>query len=224
MDKELKELQKQANRFMKQARESIKSNKEDGYLERAFMRANNRLRMFQKKHKMHKGYLFSSKGLETEEDLEKYKQLLKSVTENVRLNPELSETHKESQIQFYQDQGWAKDRESAEAIYNFKGTSIYEELMDMNLSDIPSELLERYGKFIDANYSVDDFSDMITAFNKQLSLGNRKYKDVKDFYKFTDRYMKLMKTRQDDFNKGLSEFMEYNGDEYNDFFTFMENF
>lgn len=224
MDRDLKELQKQANYFMREARNSLKTDKEDGYLERAYMKTNNRLKMFQKKHNQHKGYLFSSKGLETEEDLDSYKELLKSVTENVRLNPELAQQHRESQIDFYQDQGWAKSRETAEAIYDFKGSSIYEELMDMNLSDIPSELMERYGKFIDASYSIDDFSNMITAFNKQVSLGNKKYKDVKDFYKFTDRYIKLMKKREDDFNKGLSEFLDYQGDEYNDFFTFMEEF
>lgn len=235
--KELREETRIANRFMREAKRKIDAGTADAYTERAYWKARQRMRMFQVKHNQHKGYQFSMKGLNPlaedalEPDefdyasaLEIYTHLIKSVTENVRLNPELSEKHRESQVKFYQDQGWASNETSAQALYDFKNSAIFEELMDMNLSDIPSEIMERYAKFVDADYDVNDFSNMITVFNKQITLGNKNYKDVKDFYKFTDRYMKLMKEREFDFNKGVSDFIKYKGDRYKDFFSFMEQF
>lgn len=220
---EILEEQKKANRFLRSAKRMLGTDMSSSYTERAYWKARQRMRMFQVKHGQHKGYQFSMKGLDDDE-LDLYEEMLKSVTENVRLNPALEQKHKESQIQFYQDQGWAKDERSAEAMYDFKGSEIFEELMENNLSDIPSELLERYGKFVDSNYTIDDFSNMITVFNKQLTLGNNQYRDVNDFYKFTDKYFKRLKKSQEDFNKGISEFLEDESGEFDSFFDYMDEY
>lgn len=219
--KELKDLQKEANRYMKYARNELKT-AENGYLERAFVNANNRMRMFQVKHNQRKGYMFSMKGLE-EGDYEVYENLLKSVTENKRLNPELSEKHRQSQIDFYIDKGWAKDRQSAEALFDFKGTTIFEELMENNLSDIPSEILERLGKFIDADYSVEDFGDMISVFTKDLGKQENSYNGFEDFVRYTDVYIESLNERED-FRKAVTEYLNDESDYYNTFFDFLEEF
>lgn len=219
---ELLEEQKRANRYLRSARRMLGTETSDTYTERAYWNARHRMRNFQKKHNQHLGYQFSMKGLD-EEDLDTYEEMLKSVTENTRLNPSLARQHKESQISFYQKQGWAKNEKAAEAMYNFKGTSIFEELMDNNLTDVPSELLERYGKFIDSNYTEEDFSNMLTVFNKELMYNSKQYKDSKDFFKFTDKYIKLMKKGKDDFQKGVKEYIDDDTGDYT-FFDYMEEF
>ena len=215
----LKDLQREANRYMRFARNAIKEGKADGYTERAYLNAQNRLRMFQTKQGLRKYYQFSMKGVE---DDDAYENILKSVTENVRLNPEKAAAHRESQIQFYQDQGWASNRKGAEAMYDFKSTSAFETLMEKNLGDIPSELLTRYGEFVDADYSVADFEKMIVSFEKDLKLNNY-YESYDDFISYTDRYIKNMKMR-DDFKKGVEEYLNYKGDEYASLFDFLEDF
>lgn len=222
---ELKQLQKQANKYIRLANISIKNNEADSYTHRAYINAELRLRKFEKKHGQHNSWLFSMKNLE-EEDYDTYEELLKSVTENTRLNPEKAEAHKQSQIKFYQDQGWAVNSQQAEAMYEFKGTEVFEELMEMNLGDIPSELLERYGQFIDADYTEQDFANMITVFNQEKKFGNEDYTSNKDFIEFTDNYIKAMNERQDDFSKAVDDYLEQikTGtieDDVDSFFTFL---
>ena len=113
----LKQMQREANRYMRLAREAIKEGSADGYTERAYYRAKDRLRLFQAKHGLRKYYQFSMKGVE---DYDAYYNILESVTENVRLNPKKAAEHRESQIKFYQDEGWASNRQAAEAMYDFK--------------------------------------------------------------------------------------------------------
>ena len=221
--KELKELQKEANRYIKIGNKAVKSGTADSYTERAYYNAQDRLRRFQLKHSQRKGYMFSMKNL-SEDDYDTYEQILRSVTENTRLNPEKAKAHKESQINFYQEQGWATNRESAEAMYNFKNSDVFEQLMEKNLGDIPSEILDRYGQFIDADYDKEDFAKMITVFEREIQKGSGMYDSYQDFVNFTDRYIEDMRDRPDDFKKAVDYYLDYDADEWSSFFEFLMNY
>ena len=218
--------QNEANRYLREAKKQIREGTADVYTERAYYNAQNRIRIFQKKYGQHRGYLISTKGLTDIEDdeksmkaLENLAQLEQSITENVRLNPEKAKSHRESQVQFYMDQGWASNRKAAEAIYDFKGSEAFESLMEKNLGDIPSQIVERYGKFVDADFSVEQFSNMIAVFNKQG--GN-----YDEFIDFADKYIEQIKWRSDDIDKAAQEYMDSDlYDEYGiDFFEFLSTF
>lgn len=215
---DLNELRKEANRYLKSAKKAIREGTADSYTQRAYLSAENRIRMFQKKQGQHRGYLLSSKSL-TDADQEKFEQLIKSISENTRLNPEKSELHKLSQMNYYIEQGWASSSKAAEAIYNFKGSEAFETLMEKNLSDIPSQIVERYGKFVDADFSIEEFSNMIAVFDKQGGNYN-------EFIDFADKYIEQIKWRKDDIDKAAQEYMESDVfDEYGiNFFEFLSIF
>lgn len=215
--KQLKELQREANRYIKAASKALKQGTADTYLERRYINAQDRMRRFQIKHSQRKGYLFSMKNL-SEEDYDIYENILKSVTEDVRLNPDKAAAHKESQIQFYIDEGWATNRRTAEEMYNFKGTQIFETLMDKNLNDIPSEILTRYGQMVDSDYTREDFAKMIAVFDLELKK-NSQYDSYQDFIAFTDRYFESMENREDDFKKAVDYYLD---DMYASEFSFFE--
>lgn len=204
-EKELEKLQKEANRYLIAAREGIKNNTVDNYTTRAYYNAINRMHMFQKKLNIRKGSLFSMKQI-FKSDYDVYEQILRSVTENKRLNIAELEKYKQSQIDFYISKGWASNEATAEALFNFKGTGVFETLMEKNLSDIPSEILERFGKFVDAGYSVEDFGNMLSVYMLDPTT---RHEDFKDFISYTDSYIKIMRGNLN-FQKLVETYIEEN--------------
>lgn len=209
----LREKQAMANRYLKMSKTDMSA-----YTQRQYLQAQNRLRMFQNKRGLAKKRTFSMQGLTTA-DVEMYEQLLDSVIENTRLNPEKSEKHKQSQISFYMEEGWANSEEKAEQLYMFTNSDTYDSLREKGLGDIPSKLVEKFGMLVDSGYSMDEFVDMVSVFQKSTSPTTES--DYQEFISFSENYIDALHYRED-VPKAAEEYLS--GDYDMDFFSFLEEF
>lgn len=203
----LRQKQKIANRYLKSAKERL------GEEHKFYNSAVNRINMFQKKLGKTPSTRLTMAKL-TEDMSEKYEVLLDSLIENTFLNPEKYEAHKERQLQFAIDEGWAKTREEAETVYKFANSEIVEELKDIGLGDIPSDLVEKYVKYTQEKLSENDFIEMSRIFLEEFEYGNI---EKEQFYDFADAYSMYykdyLKVQQIEFENGLepiygSEFVD----------------
>lgn len=194
----LKQKQALANRFLKEARNNLGSN------HRTYVATMNRIHMFQKKHGQSRRPTLSTESLRTG-DIDMYNQLLDSVIDSTFINPENYQEFKSNQLDFAISKGWAKDYKEAEEIYNFRNSSLFEELEDLNLVDIPSEILDRTMKYGQADMSLEDFKQMTRTYlrgyaNKSLSSN--------EFFDYSDKYLAAKKARKDDFDKAVDTYLE----------------
>lgn len=180
---ELREKQRLANKYMKDAKERLGENN------RYFNSAVNRITMFQKKAGKTPSMRLTMTKL-TDENSDKYERLLDSIIDSTYINPEKYELHKQRQLDFAINEGWASNREEAEQIYDFANSELVAELKDMGLGDIPSELVEKYAKYTQSNMTEEDFTDMAKMFMKSYSSGEV---SKEQFYDFVDTYAKYNK-------------------------------
>lgn len=209
----LRKKQALANKYLKEARVALGSN------HRTYVATMNRIHMFQKKHGQSRKSTLSMESLRTG-DVDMYNQLLDSIIDSTYTNPEKYREHKKNQLEFAMTKGWAKTEKEAEEIYNFRNSSLFEELEDLGLSDVPSDILDRVKKYNQADMSLEDFKQMTRTFlrgydNNSLSSN--------EFFDYADKYMQARRDREDDFDKAVEAYLE--GDEYEiSFLEFLKGF
>lgn len=191
--KDLRKKQALANRYIKEQRLEL------GKSHRFFKSAMNRVKDFQRKHGLKVQSRFSMKDLE-ETDVEMYEQLLDSIIESTYMNPETYKNFKESQLDYAISQGWAKDREDAELIYEFANSDIVEDLKDKASIDIPSKIVEKYAKYMDSQMTKEDFEDMAKSFMKLYSSGDI---GTSEFFNYADAYKELSDINKVQRNYGI---------------------
>ena len=174
----LREKQRIANRYIKQARQRL------GDDHRYVNSAINRISMFQKKIGKKPSARLSMTKL-NDSTAEKYEVLLDSIIENTYINPEKYEEHREKQIEFAINEGWAKDRAEAEKVFSFANSELVAQLKDIGLGDIPSKIVEKYVKYMQGNMSEEEFINMATSFMSGYSKGDSR---VEEFYDYADMY------------------------------------
>lgn len=181
--KELAKKQKVANKYLKQAQQNFGENY------RFVNSAINRINMFQKKRGKKLTTRLTMSKL-TEADIEDYNTLLDSILESTYLNPEKYKAHKEKQLKFAIDEGWAKNEEEAENIYRFANSELVAELKDRGLGDIPSKLVEKYSKYVQGEMTEEDFIDMASMYMEKYSEGTMK---ANEFFDYADAYNEYYK-------------------------------
>lgn len=194
----LKQKQAIANKYLKESRITLGAN------HRTYVATMNRIHMFQKKHGQTRKPTLSMESLRTG-DVDMYNQLLDSVIDSTFTNPENYQEFKNNQLDFAISKGWAKNYKEAEEIYNFRNSSLFEELEDLNLVDIPSEILDRTMKYGQADMSLEDFKQMTRTYlrgyaNESLSSN--------EFFDYSDKYLEAKKTRKADFDKAVNAYLE----------------
>lgn len=175
---ELARKQRIANRYLKQARQNFGEN------HRFVNSAVNRINMFQKKRGKKLTTRLTMSKL-TEADVKDYNTLLDSIIESTYLNPEKYEAHKERQLQFAIDEGWANTIEEAEKVYKFANSDIVADLKERGLGDIPSKLVEKYAKYVQGEMSEEDFINMASMYMEKYSEGTM---TANEFFDFADTY------------------------------------
>ena len=194
----IRKKQALANKYLKTAKANI------GVNHRSYVATMDKIHMFQKMHGQSRKQTLSMEALRTG-DVEMYEQLLDSIIDSTYINPNKYEKHKKNQLEFAIEQGWAKNENEAQKIYDFRNSSLFEELEDLGLSDVPSDILDRAKKYNQADLTLQDFQNMTRAFLKEY-----KNDDVKssEFFDYSDKYMKAKQERKEDFDKALNVYFE----------------
>lgn len=175
--KVLSQKQRVANKYLKDAYDRLGEN-------RYYNNAINRVNKFQKDHRQKVSTKLTLRGL-TDKDTEKYENILDSIIESTYINPTKYSQHRERQIAFAISEGWAKNEAQAEKVYNFANSDLIDKLKDIGLRDIPSKIVEKYGKYVQGKMSETEFESMSELF---LSLYQEGIVDYDDFFQFADDY------------------------------------
>ena len=189
----LRKKQATANKYLKQQKKEL--GKEHRYIKNAL----DKLDFFQKAHHLDKRPTFSMKGMTTK-DVEAYEKLLDSIIDSTYTNPEKYAAHKENQLNFAIEQGWATTKEEAEDVYEFSNSEIVAELKDRGLGDVPSDLVEKYAEYVQANLKPEDFIDMAKLFEEGYSKNKIK---ADKFFEFADDYKTVVEISKRQENYGI---------------------
>lgn len=194
----LKEKQALANNYLKLAKENLGKN------HRNYTNVMDKIHMFQRFHGQSKKNTLSMESLRTG-DIDMYNQLLDSIIDNTYTNPEKYMKHKENQLEFAIEQGWATNQKEAEEIYNFRNSDLFSQLEDLGLSDVPSDILNKMAEYGQADLSLEDFKKMSQTFLRAYESGDE---SSSTYFDYADRFMKAKSERKDDFSKALDTYME----------------
>lgn len=178
---ELSAKQKIANKYLKDARTRLGENN------KYYKNAVNRINKFQKKIGKKESTRMTLTKV-TEETSRKYEDILDSIIESTYINPEKYETHKEKQLQFAIDTGWAKSREEAERVYDFANSELMEQLKDIGRGDIPSAIIDKYAEYVQGNLSEEEFINMANEFLEGYSDNSENSLKYNQFFDFADTY------------------------------------